>query len=817
MKTFKNIILLLAALSFVVTSCAKKETYKPGDPEVEGCLAVYFPAQSSIADHIQDPTMEPSLTFTIARQVSDGAVEVPIDVLASEEGIFNVPNAVFADGQPETTITVTFPEAKEGVKYSCSLQITDPQYAAKYKDLNIAAEFSVMRVAWQYVGVEGGKYVAVTDPAKAAKFTFVQNWWGEEHTGLVKYYENNGYRVCYTVTDPLQYKDYVGYGFWGVQETPEDAVELNFTWRLKDNYVFYEPQFVFYHSSYGKDVKMYDEYGYWNYITSNYSGSWANAEEYYNDYPEELPTNCSYYKDGAFYFKVKYYYMIGTGGWGQNNNVDVSCVAEGFTRTDYSISAEAGMTKDGKVPVAFTAGADVEQIAYAAYEGELGAAAIEEAVKAISAGSESNAKYVKPVDGEASVDIVLENTGKYTLVAVAFDNKKAAANSTSLVFAYVSPEDPAPVVITCGLEVTGQYTPEGLTKENSLLYYVYGEDITEVKMNIYEYVQVAEQMDDVYAEVKANGYKLNDEELDAVNDGGYADMAKKLSPGTEYILVVYASNGYEETFVTARATTEGDPLPIYKHFTEADYAEEFCPESANAFVKEWNLYAIDNIEGDSFRKYYGKVKIDILDPAQAPADMKSYGEIVKAKGFAASYATSLGYDDTVPMDFYEGALYFNYKLTLDGNTNFYTMTDAGTAYNATYYVCFIPVQKGHWAAIYDQSQIPFTGNAFVNNGKWVWFADYLLVDPEDDVYGNGPEKSTSKVSVPKYLSVASEGMNRGPVNFSQPSLSRGVKANVEGAQPQLKSVSVSATSSSFRPEKSDRNSAISVIRNAEIR
>ena len=147
MKNLYRILIALLAFSFIAVSCKNKEfEYIPGDPETSGCYGVYFPTQDASGSHTYDPSMERSVTITVSRTNSTGAITVPYTVTTSEDGVFNFGTINFADGQTETELVVTFPNAKLGTEYSFSVQVEDKQYASLYNEGAIALDFSVLIV-----------------------------------------------------------------------------------------------------------------------------------------------------------------------------------------------------------------------------------------------------------------------------------------------------------------------------------------------------------------------------------------------------------------------------------------------------------------------------------------------------------------------------------------------------------------------------------------------------------------------------------------------------------------------------------------------
>lgn len=204
-------------------------------------------------------------------------------------------------------------------------------------------------------------------------------------------------------------------------------------------------------------------------------------------------------------------------------------------------------------------GADIASVKYAIYQGKLADADIKTNVTAIAGNNEPNAKVV----GETGVEsVTLAKTDVYTLVAVGFDSKGEAQASVASSFNYVAKEDSEEyaVVVNAGLELTNRFEGAGATKVNSISFYVYGSKLTDVKMGLYDKATVDKYgMDAVYGDVLARA-SLKDEVLEKINNGGYSDVFTKLSPLTEYVLVVWATNGYQEKFVAKSLATEGLPF-----------------------------------------------------------------------------------------------------------------------------------------------------------------------------------------------------------------------------------------------------------------
>ena len=795
MKNIFRTLFCLAAASTVLFSCQENEPYEWGEDDVTGCYGVYFPAQEAAGSHTLDPTQEPSATITVKRTNTDGAITVPVVTTFSEQGVFEVSPISFENGQSETTFTLSFPNAEEGTTYSASILIQDPQYASRYNSNPVAIDYSVMRVSWNEFASPDGKSSVVT---------FTEGWWGEEHDVHIKYYEVNGLRHCkIDGTETCDY-EYDGSkcqgGIWG------NGVDFDFTWDPKTNKINVPKQVMFTHSSYGYVYV----YGWYEFFISDggYSASgWNGADDFYAKNGAAYPQ--SYYDgNGGFYFNLKYY-VPGVGGW-TPATFDVVGIAAGYTRVDYSIGLTSYETSDGVLPVALKLGADVAKVKYAVYDGNLTATQISNKVAGITDGSETNVSEYVPVEGKNVIGVTLEKTGVYTLVAVTFDASGEAHESASVGFDYVAKGDEVPVYVHCGLAATDKYTPEGYTSENSLEYYVYGKDLKDVKIGIFSQADMSDAQACVKSLMGSNS--VSAAVLAEINDKGVTDIETGLSPGTTYYMLVWASNGYESDIVSASATTNGDPLPIYMKFTYASYAEEFEPKSESELYGTYNLYGIDAYGKLGMREYLGEAVIaDSATPDEGPDDYGYNDEYITIKGLSGPAGVEAKVDDTMEFDLYAGCFYNTAAATVDGKTEVYSFAlGDGGCYEATYVTYGIPVLDGYYAIVSTSkyaSSYNFSGYGFYNSevdAQYIFavYYDYLLVDPAKD--DNGATTKAAEVrlaQIKKYLAVATslgldgkEAIRKAlesctPANIFSPA---GFEAEWEGVSVPVKTVSANA-------------------------
>lgn len=774
MKKFSKYIFTLAALALATTACLKEEEYQKGAADVEGCYGVYFPTQEAAGSHTYDPSQATEVEFTAVRLNSEGDITVPVNYTESHEGIFQLGELVFEDGQTEAKLKVTFPDSENGITYKLSLSIDDPLYASQYNDGATDLDFSVLRVEW--------KYFLNPQTNEPAQFTFTQTWWEEVHTGKVKYYEVNGVRTCVTETDPYTYSDgSVGYGFWGTGAAPGE-MEFNFTWYPKSKLDEAETkdavtrplEWFYNHSSLGKIYNL-DAYGLNYYFL-------GTTEDDALTYALKNPTTANYYNNGTFAFYTTYNVNAAGSGW-SIFAYDVILDAEGFIRTDYTLTLKAGQSAEGQLPVLFNAGADVASVKYAAFEGALYATQVTKNVEGIVDGT-IESKTVTAAELEAASNVLnvsFEETGVYTVVAVTCDAEGKAQSSAYVSFSYVAANDEVPVVLTVGLGSADKYVPAGVSTDTALEFWAYGKDLESVKLGFFTAVDLEENAEACVEQLLAAD-PVEAETLEEINADGFVSVVDELNPGTQYYLLAYASNGYEsDLFISEGVYTTGDPLPVYMNFSMADLKENLLPASSVGYFGTYNYYARPSDEEwnlSALRKYIGQVTISDSPYSDLPAD--DYGivtEYVNVKGIFGAAADYFGFDDTMTMECYGGVLYqlpAYYGPSTNGGYYFGVMyaTKAGSLYghNNQYTMLGGFVEDGYVAFVDATGSYGFNGwylMAFQDEacsqkvGGVDYLADILLVDPAKDNNGLAPAPQTSSVQLKKI----SNTLAMGPTNY----------------------------------------------------
>ncbi len=622
MKKIVNIFLALAAIALVASSCKKEVPYQPGEPDVDGCYGVYFPVQETTGDHTFDPTMPTTVEFTVARTNSDDEITVPVDI-KDDNNIYVVSPIHFAAGQAETSFEVSFPDAEMAVKYPLSITITDPQYASRYAEGAISIDFSAFRVEWKTLQNPNGEDAIVT---------FYEEWWDEIHECRVKYYEVNDVRTCIAYTeDPEE-------GVWGMK------TDFTFTWNIANNAVDIPQNFMGWdyddqgypkaESECSSPVYVFDWFSYWT-MRGQIS---CGVEEFYKDYSSNYPR--SYYdpETGIFYFNCQFY-IIGVGGW-TGLEFDTEGWIDGFVRVDYSIEAETDYCEDGISPVYFTTGVDVAEIKYTVVDGAISATAAGKTADSIIDGSAADIQSVTrfTYDEEENVNysavgLELAESGVYTLVAVTFDADGNAKQSTSVSFEYVAADDDsADVDINCTVEPTpARYASAGFNEYNSYAYSVWGSNLTDVKIGLYKYSDVAKYgldviIEDLRYEDEKTTSSVSESILATINGvGGYSSVFSKLADNTDYVLFAWGTNGKKADYV-------------YQIFSTEKYPETYHSLGIGLYT--------DDIIGPLFGADPISYEVEIQESDETPGRYK----LVYPYGEAFPYNEPGDYDDSSSYD-----------------------------------------------------------------------------------------------------------------------------------------------------------------------
>lgn len=723
---------LMAAAVLALAGCAREKAYEPGPKDDPNCMGVYFPEQEGTGEVELDPADNiTKLTFVAKRAESKSETEdvpaatVPVTVV-DENNIFTVSPIVFEAGQIETTFEVSFPNAEVGVSYPCEIRIEDPKYASTYTSLPTSLSFTVTAVKWNPVEKDGIKVGSYKDFAFADMYgvgTGVRNdVVYEERDDLPGMYRTKCLYNAALVASIFGYSasqiESAGWitnkeGYFVIDATDPNAVvipaqKLNLLLSSNDGEISLR-------SRSGYEGVLKD-----NVITFPASGiqmGFANAG----------------------------WYTTASGG-------ETKFILPGGKDTDYSMTVRQMNYTDneGNLPVRFVIGADVKQVKYV-----LANKLRVDEIPAVAEGLAENADAVTITEtGTVDVNINTEKTGVYTLVAAAFDEKGAKTAEASLELSYVAAGDDKSVVVSAILENVSEVDKaKGTSGENNLAFFVQGQEITKAIVKVYDYIRFSSDKNSVISDL----YKqtpISEANLADLNGAGLSGFMSGLAPGTKYVLLVWATNGYDETIIAeGPVTTEGDPLPVYQDYSQESVDFDYAIGDEKDLYGSWNLYGVDFWGSLGVREYIGKAVFeeDTDHANDGPDSNGLFDQYVYASGFMGKYRRDGMPSDKIQMDLYNGLLY----LTLEGpedlayTFNYYAKAPGkvftGTGGLGGFVIAGVPVMDGYYAFI-DVTQYASSYNFCglfwrFNSGNYGAWYDYLIVDPAKD--DNGLAKNSA--------------------------------------------------------------------------
>lgn len=626
-----KIFSLFAAFSFLAVSCqVEEQVYVPGEPDLEGCHGVYFPTQEAAGSHTMDPSETPAVEFVVKRLTEDGDITVPVVAKASEEGIFELSELKFADGQTESTIKVSFSKAQPGVTYTLSLEITDPEYALVYGQNPTYLNYSVIIEKYELLGMATIREDLITG--------YQQNPTGVEWE--VEVYTKS------TTPGYYYFKDaYVSAPF-------NQGWEQNKGWNMMPgSYLVINAE---------NPARVYMPF-------QNLCCSWGYGWMYAGSIAPEAGISGGTPAYGTLVDGV-ISFPAGGLAFGETEYNDLQlfltnksglfriCLP-GAVLVDYSVAMKSGYTQNGQHPVQFTFGADIETIKFLAYEGALSGDELNAKVSDVLS-NENAQTLTKPAADEngdvppVNVALSFATTGEYTIVAVGFDKDNQAQTAAATVINYVAANDGVPVIVNAGLIVSDKYAPEGYTSENSLEFYIYGSDITEAGFSLFRTSDWMADQSACLNAVMTTGL-ISSEAVDMINGEGLSDIYYNLNAGTEYTLVVYASNGFEQTVITADAKTAGVADPLQEIYSMDSL---WGAESKDEYLGEWGYYFSDPEAGN--KRFDMGTPVTVSD-AGSQTDPET-GDVYEYVGISGFFQPAVDQgiiaDDTMYFEYWNGAL-----------------------------------------------------------------------------------------------------------------------------------------------------------------
>ncbi len=627
MKALKYFSIAALAL-LTVFSCNRKEVIEVGKPDVDGCQGVYFPAQLTSSSIMLDPSAPKTFKFKVARKESKGEFTVPLVVTdtAKLEKVFVVPEVKFADGQTETSFEVTFEKAKVGLPYALTIAVEDPLAVSTYttNPTSIKVVFTV--IEWKHKGE-----ALVRDDILSSLFNLPVKY-AEIKWDIYERGDKPGY---YKFTNLFHN---VLAATLGLSPDSEDCKKYVST----PNAEFYidasdSTKVLIPYQNMGLTLTSNGEFWTGSVLPSGKAFGLGTLEGGIITFPAEglvcgIKDKALYKVNGSGLFRV---------------------VLPGTVLVDYDFEIEVGENaSDGNFPVSFHKGADVANIVYAAFEGKLNEEGLKDAVRKISKGEVASQKTT-----ETKIALKFDKTGIYTLVALALNNKDEVVNTAAKDFGYIAAGEDKPVVLNYGLIVSDQYKHLGHTAENSMAFYVNGKEIKELRFvlieaSIYDLNQEAYQKS-LVKEVDPQSA----EALAAVNGKGLSNVFRKLSPGTEYVMLLAANNGYKTQIFSVRAKTAGKAKLAYRNFYFGALTEEHMPSASSEYVGTYNFYAKNvsfdesgNLVKEGKRSYNGKVKA-VVHPGRTRGEREEKVDTLVFSGIFAQHAKALKVEDKFDVRF----------------------------------------------------------------------------------------------------------------------------------------------------------------------
>lgn len=644
MKALRYIF--FAAVLLLASAC-QEEIYEPGAPDTLECQGFFFPVQENAGDNMIEAASDVrSLTFTAERQDDYYEAYVPVVITINDDSVFEIPEEIYFDeGQSSTEFTIEFPEAESGKTYNCSISVTDPMYVSSYGLESTELSFSVTIVNWTYLGQGTWRDDMLCWMANAAKPNLETTCDIYEREDMPGYYRlDNVYTAEYLALmingslDALSsWQDFAWASSIYIDATDPDKVYMPFSYLgIAD-------------SSAGETFILSDVDEAASILGISSNGRYMTLKDGMITAPK-----------GGIIFgfaNSAYIYFMNTYG-------KFRVVLPGYEPVDYSIALSGDEAENGIIPITFSLGPDVSEVKYAIFDGKVSDVELLDALESVKDGSAVGLKSFEGGEETVTLDIKdLEKTGFYTIVACTYDEAGTYKEYASLQFGFDTVDDPKEIKIEAGLIVSDRYAPAGLTAENSMEFYVYGEDITEVKMALYRTANYNDFDTLIRTNVEQYMAPLDKATLNLVNGSGYTGILSGLAAGTEHTLVVYAGNGYHSDIFTFTSSTEGVFNPVESEFTFYDMPSRLQNEDAHDdYLDTWELWSIDlfaeEITGRTFRG-----DVTISDAEDVVEEDKETGEelrmdILALEGMFPKTEDEYGLrDDIIELEFYEGFVY----------------------------------------------------------------------------------------------------------------------------------------------------------------
>lgn len=713
---------MTALLSMVMFSCAQEEMHAPGELDNENCYGVYFPAQKGLGNIQIEPDDPTTMKFIVRRTNSRGEIRVPVSI-SSNYPVFTVDEIVFEDGSPVSELVVHFPSAKIAVTYDCTLRVEGDEFVSKYSSNPSHINFSVTRVKWNDVIGPNGE---TTGRWRDGIFP---EWFAVTYPNLersIVLQERDDMPGFYRTFDVYN-ADYLGTMF--ASNVSSLCVAQNYTYIDATN-----PEKVWI-PTFETGVIMHSDYG----MMSIASYVAENSD----DFDPSIASVYGTLKEGVIEFPYGSLQMkLERMGWYQTNSSGLHrIILPGYRAKEYDMAVTAGVSdRFGNLPVNLTLGADISHVKMAVFEGTLTESAAAEKAELIAKGDAGQlGAEITTVSKSTTVDYSFDKTGMYTVVAAGLDVAGNHRTTKSVSFGYLKAGDDAnAVILSSGLICSDKYASEGLTSKNSLEIYISGKNILRLHAGLYSKEKWEANPEAVKKEVEQS--QMTKSSLDMVNGSGLFLKQGYLTPGTEYVLVLKAYNGYREEYFISEAKTGGDWDPRLAEYDLGDVNMDLIPLTKDGYCGTYHYYAL---EGDMYsRAYLGDVTVSTSFPADYVPSMEGY-EFINIKGLFPM-AKSFGLEDDSYSFIYYDKLLYNFEQAFesfysDGTLFYpavYMYTQSGGAYGGRMGLAGAFVQDGYLAFI--------DSGMFADYGEVVdGFAVLAYQDPNHKTYSGLIDMVTS--------------------------------------------------------------------------
>lgn len=652
MKVINKILVSvsLVAAAFFTASCVEEMS---SALESDMTYGVYFPTQPGTGDIQLSPEDAKYLKFTVRRLVTKGALSVPVTIEAEQPGIFSTTEIYFEEDSPTAELEVYFPSIKQGVTYDCTIIVEGDEYVSKYSKNATHLSFSVTSVKWnKLIGDKGETTGLWRDGVFSQFYSTMQK---PNHERAVEIYERDdkpGYYRIYDVYNAA----FVGEMFgMGSANAAGVCMEKHYTYiDATDPDKVWIPTFK-------TGVLLSPNDG------ALSIGSYVAENE---DFDPSISSIYGKLEDGVITFPASSVWLhFGSYGWYSANSFGLHrVVLPGYSVPNVDITLEPAITDErGDLPINVSFGLDVSKVMLHYKKGVINASDAAVWADSLAKGAAGLTKAeggmspnLTTIDSSQEYNFRPQNqdeaTGEYTVLAVGVDKRNRLVSYTQATFGYRASVDDKQVDLNCGLICSNKYAPEGKTEENTFEVYANGKDIKRMNLGLYEYERYA--ADSLYYKELLNESELSEIALSQVNGEGLSITQSGLAPGTKYILLVKAYNGYSEKEFRIIDSTKGAWDYRLAYYSAGDIEREKVDnlKGIQEYYGDYTYYAIGAYSNS--RAYQGEVTLQ-------PTDRKHDNyPCVKATGLFPFFKKTYKVKNDAMYFYYKGGELYSHELEL---------------------------------------------------------------------------------------------------------------------------------------------------------